>query len=49
MPPQSRKEFEIAIICALTVEADAVQALFNEHYYDYVVLVLLPKMGRSSC
>ncbi|CRG85878.1 hypothetical protein PISL3812_02882 [Talaromyces islandicus] len=32
MPPQSRKEFEIAIICALPVEADAVEALLDEHY-----------------
>ncbi|CRG92827.1 hypothetical protein PISL3812_09898 [Talaromyces islandicus] len=32
MPPRSRKDFEIAIICALPVEADAVEALFDEHY-----------------
>jgi nucleoside phosphorylase len=32
MPPRSRKEFEIAIICALPVEADAVEALFDEYY-----------------
>jgi nucleoside phosphorylase len=32
MPPQSRHEFKIAIICALPLEADAVEALFDEHY-----------------
>ncbi|KAH8698443.1 putative kinesin [Talaromyces proteolyticus] len=32
MPPQSREEFEIAIICALPLEADAVETLFDEHY-----------------
>lgn len=35
MPPRSREELEIAIICALPVEADAVQALFDEHYNEY--------------
>ena len=32
MRPQSRNEFEIAIICALPLEADAVEALFDERY-----------------
>jgi nucleoside phosphorylase len=32
MPPKIRDEFEIAIICALTLEADAVEALFDETY-----------------
>jgi nucleoside phosphorylase len=32
MPPRSREEFEIAIICALPLEADTVEALFDEHY-----------------
>lgn len=32
MPPKTRDEFEIAIICALPLEADAVEALFDEYY-----------------
>ncbi|KAJ5514324.1 hypothetical protein N7463_003876 [Penicillium fimorum] len=32
MRPKSRKEFTIAIICALPVEADAMEALFDETY-----------------
>lgn len=32
MRPTSRTEFAIAIICALTLEADAVEALFDEPY-----------------
>lgn len=32
MPPKSRDEFEVAIICALPLEADAVEALFDEYY-----------------
>ncbi|OJD09678.1 hypothetical protein AJ78_08982, partial [Emergomyces pasteurianus Ep9510] len=32
MRPQSRSDFPIAIICALTVEADAVEELFDETY-----------------
>lgn len=32
MPPKTRNEFEIAIICALPLEADAVEALFDEYY-----------------
>ncbi|KAL3485287.1 hypothetical protein BJX62DRAFT_229608 [Aspergillus germanicus] len=32
MRPSSRDEFAIAIICALTLEADAVEALFDETY-----------------
>jgi nucleoside phosphorylase len=32
MRPKSRDNFAIAIICALPLEADAVEALFDEHY-----------------
>lgn len=32
MRPESRKDFAIAIICALPLEADAVEALFDETY-----------------
>jgi nucleoside phosphorylase len=32
MHRQSRNEFEIAIICTLPLEADAVETLFDEHY-----------------
>ncbi|KAK3937227.1 hypothetical protein QBC46DRAFT_461010 [Diplogelasinospora grovesii] len=32
--PASRRDFEIAIICALTLEADAVDALFDRHWDD---------------
>ncbi|KAL4738216.1 hypothetical protein BDV11DRAFT_216107, partial [Aspergillus similis] len=32
MRPKSRSDFTIAIICALPLEADAVEALFDEHY-----------------
>lgn len=32
MRPKSRKDFAIAIICALPMEADAVEALFDETY-----------------
>lgn len=32
MPPRSRDEFKIAIICALPLEADAMMALFDERY-----------------
>ncbi|KAL4990721.1 hypothetical protein BDW68DRAFT_174718 [Aspergillus falconensis] len=32
MLPKSRTDFTIAIICALPLEADAVEALFDEHY-----------------
>lgn len=32
MRPTSRDQFEVAIICALTLEADAVEALFDETY-----------------
>jgi len=28
--PRSRREFEIALICALPIESDAVEALFDE-------------------
>lgn len=32
MPPSTRDEFEVAIICALPREADAVEALFDKTY-----------------
>ena len=32
MRPKSRSDFTIAVICALPLEADAVEALFDEHY-----------------
>jgi nucleoside phosphorylase len=32
MRPQSRSDFELAIICALPLEFNAVEALFDEHY-----------------
>ncbi|KAF6823032.1 kinesin light chain [Colletotrichum plurivorum] len=32
--PSSRRDFEIAIICALTLEADAVDALLDHHWDD---------------
>ncbi|KAK4223440.1 nucleoside phosphorylase domain-containing protein, partial [Podospora fimiseda] len=32
--PTTRLNFEIAIICALTLEADAVEALFDRHWDD---------------
>ena len=32
--PTSRLGFEIAIICALTIEADAVESLFDQHWND---------------
>ncbi|TPX13257.1 uncharacterized protein E0L32_006230 [Thyridium curvatum] len=32
--PASRRDFEIAIICALVLEADAVDALFDHHWED---------------
>lgn len=32
--PASRSDFEIAIVCALTVEQDAVDALFDHHWDD---------------
>ncbi|KAL4911981.1 hypothetical protein BDW62DRAFT_215383 [Aspergillus aurantiobrunneus] len=32
MRPKNRTDFAIAIICALPLEADAVEALFDEHY-----------------
>jgi nucleoside phosphorylase len=35
MRPQSRHEFETAIICALPLEFDAVEALFDEHYDEF--------------
>lgn len=35
MRPQSRHEFETAIICALPLEFDAVEALFDECYDEF--------------
>ncbi|KAF5706795.1 kinesin light chain [Fusarium mundagurra] len=32
--PSDRRGFEIAIICALTFEADAIEALFDHHWED---------------
>ena len=32
MCPTSRLGFEVAIICALTIEADAVEALFDQYW-----------------
>lgn len=32
--PATRADFEIAVICALTLEADAVDALFDRHWDD---------------
>ncbi|KAH8204199.1 hypothetical protein TruAng_001619 [Truncatella angustata] len=32
--PATRGNFEIAIICALTLEADAVESLFDQHWSD---------------
>ncbi|KAF5648586.1 kinesin light chain [Fusarium sp. NRRL 52700] len=32
--PSDRRGFEIAIICALTLEADAIEALFDRHWED---------------
>src|SRR6516162_9294310 len=32
--PATRRDFEIAVICALPLEADAVNALFDRHWDD---------------
>ncbi|PYI01673.1 purine and uridine phosphorylase [Aspergillus sclerotiicarbonarius CBS 121057] len=32
--PNGRQDFEIAVVCALTLEADAVDALFDHHWDD---------------
>jgi nucleoside phosphorylase len=32
--PATRADFEIAVICALTIEADAVDTLFDQHWDD---------------
>ncbi|KAF4446309.1 hypothetical protein F53441_10030 [Fusarium austroafricanum] len=32
--PNDRRGFEIAVICALTLEADAIEALFDHHWDD---------------
>ncbi|KAH7460953.1 hypothetical protein FOMA001_g19445 [Fusarium oxysporum f. sp. matthiolae] len=32
--PNDRRGFKIAIICALSLEADAVEALFDHHWDD---------------
>jgi hypothetical protein len=35
--PRDRREFEITIICALLIESDAVEALFDEFWEeDYI-------------
>ncbi|KAK6500264.1 hypothetical protein TWF481_010609 [Arthrobotrys musiformis] len=34
-PPADNRDFEIAIICALTLEADAVEGLFDLHWDNY--------------
>ena len=34
LPPASRSDFEIAIICALPLEADAVEASYDEYWDD---------------
>ncbi|KJZ69219.1 hypothetical protein HIM_11398 [Hirsutella minnesotensis 3608] len=41
--PASRRDFEIAIICALTIEADAVEALFDPYWDDEG-----PPYGKAS-
>ncbi|ERF75850.1 hypothetical protein EPUS_01216 [Endocarpon pusillum Z07020] len=33
--PRSRNDFEIAVICAIRIECDAVEALFDEFWEDY--------------
>ncbi|KAJ0426159.1 hypothetical protein BJY00DRAFT_127026 [Aspergillus carlsbadensis] len=33
--PRGRRDFEIAIICALGLESDAVEILFDHHYRDF--------------
>jgi nucleoside phosphorylase len=33
LPPNSRRDFDVAIICALQIEADAAEALFD-HFWD---------------
>lgn len=35
MRPHSRDEFETALICALPIEFDAVEALFDEYYDEF--------------
>ncbi|KAL6364318.1 hypothetical protein LRP88_02237 [Fusarium phalaenopsidis] len=41
--PTRQGDFEIAIICALTIEADAIEALFDEHWDDD-----LPCYGKAT-
>ncbi|CAG8014068.1 unnamed protein product [Penicillium salamii] len=43
MRPTTRKEFEIAIICALPREADPIRALFDEEYDDHEKFGKLPR------
>jgi hypothetical protein len=33
-PPINSRDFEIAVICALRIEADAVEALFDKFWED---------------
>ncbi|KAA8648319.1 uncharacterized protein ATNIH1004_004204 [Aspergillus tanneri] len=43
MRPRSRKDFALAIICALTLEAEAVEALFDQTYDRFSI-----KYGKRS-
>ncbi|EED13534.1 kinesin, putative [Talaromyces stipitatus ATCC 10500] len=47
MPPRSREEFNIAIICALPLEGDAVEALFDERY-DELGHIYSKHMGDAN-
>ena len=40
--PASRNDYEIAVICALIIESDAVEAMFDEHWKGY------PKIENDS-
>lgn len=40
--PASRDDYEIAVICALIIESDAVEAMFDEHWKGY------PKIKNDS-
>ncbi|PLB51013.1 purine and uridine phosphorylase [Aspergillus steynii IBT 23096] len=47
MRPRNRSDFSIAIICALTLEADAVEALFDETY-DRLGKLYDKKLGDAN-
>lgn len=47
MRPRSRDEFEIAIICALPLEFDAVEALFDD-YYDEFIPTYVKQLGDAN-